>query len=87
MSLLRIFSKPRWQSKDPLVRREAVNKDEDPALLAQLPSLARDDTDAGVRIAVMKRLADPATCQALAHDDADDGVRKSAAALLFDLLA
>jgi exonuclease SbcC len=87
MSLLRIFSKPHWQSKDPSVRRDAVGRDDDPALLSCLPSLAREDEDGGVRLAALKRLADPGLCQTAAHDDADPAVRKSAALLLLELLS
>ena len=87
MSLLRIFSKPHWQSKDPSVRRDAVGRDDDPALLSRLPSLAREDEDGGVRLAALKRLADPGLCQTAAHDDADPAVRKSAALLLLELLS
>ena len=87
MVLSRLFSKPRWQSKDAAVRRDAVAVDDDATLRAELPRLAREDIDAGVRLAALKRLADPALAQALAHDDRDEGVRHAASALFTDLLA
>jgi exonuclease SbcC len=87
MVLSRLFSKPRWQSKDAAVRRDAVARDDEPALRAELPRLARDDVDAGVRLAALKRVADPALAQALAHDDRDEGVRHAASALFTDLLS
>lgn len=86
MSLARFFSKPRWQSKDDAVRRAAVATDDDTELRAALPRLAKEDPDAGVRIAALKRLADPGLTQALAHDDRDDGVRAVARALWTELL-
>lgn len=86
MSLARFFSKPRWQSKDDAVRRAAVATDDDAELRTALPRLAKEDPDAGVRIAALKRLADPGLSQALAHDDRDDGVRAFARALWTDLL-
>lgn len=86
MNLARFFSRPRWQSNDADVRRDAVAKDDDDALKAALPQLAKDDPDAGVRLAALKRLADPALAQALASDDRDEGVRKAASALWTDLL-
>lgn len=87
MSLARFFSKPRWQSKDEAVRRAAVAGERSPELVESLPRLAREDADAGVRIAALKRLADPALAQAMAADDRDDGVRKTAQNLFAELLA
>ena len=87
MSLLRIFSKPRWQSKDASIRRDAVASDDDPALLPLLAGMAREDVDASVRLAALKRLADPGLCQSAARDDVDPAVRKTAAQLLLDLLS
>ncbi|MEZ5462910.1 DUF349 domain-containing protein [Dokdonella sp.] len=87
MSLARFFSKPRWQSKDESVRRAAVATDKSPELIESLPRLVREDTDAGVRIAALKRLADPALAQSMATDDRDEGVRKIARNLFVELLA
>lgn len=68
------------------MRRAAVAADDDSDLLASLGRLARDDLDAGVRIAAMKRLADPGIAQGLARDDTDPAVRAQARALWLDLL-
>lgn len=87
MSFARLFSKPRWQSKDDAVRRAAVVGDSGADLVAALPKLAREDSDAGVRLAALRRCADPRLAQALAQDDRDAGVRTAAQALWFDLLA
>lgn len=87
MSLARFFSKPRWQSKDESVRRTAVATDKSPELIESLPRLVREDVDAGVRMAALKRLADPALAQAMAVDDRDEGVRKTARNLWIELLA
>ena len=87
MSLARFFTKPRWQSKDESVRRAAVAADKEPELIEALPRLAREDTDAGVRIAAMKRLADPGLTQAMASDDRDEGVRVAARNLWAELLS
>jgi hypothetical protein len=86
MKLSGFLSKPRWLSKDAATRRAAVAYDDDAELLANLGRLARTDTDAGVRIAAVKRLADPRVAQALAHDDVDAEVRALARALWLDLL-
>lgn len=86
MNLTRYFLKPRWQSKDAGVRRAAVTSDDAADLLAALARIAREDVDAGVRIAALRRLADPGLAQALAQDDRDEGVRRNAHALWLDLL-
>jgi DNA repair protein SbcC/Rad50 len=87
MKLPSLFNKPRWQSKDAATRRAGVASDDDAELLAALATIAREDDDAGVRAAAMKRLADPGLTQRLAHEDADAGVRADARALWLDLLA
>ena len=86
MKLPFTLGKPRWQSKDAAVRRAAVVADDDGDLLANLGRIAREDADPGVRIAAMKRLADPGIAQGLARDDLDAGVRSQALALWLDLL-
>jgi len=86
MKLPGFLSKPRWLSKDASTRRAAVAADNDAELVASLGRLAREDEDAGVRLAAMKRLADPGIVQGIARDDADAGVRKQARSLWFELL-
>ncbi len=86
MKLPAFLNKPRWLSKDAATRRMAVTHDSDSELVANLGRLAREDTDAEVRLAAMKRLADPGITQGLAHDDADPNVRAQARALWVDLL-
>lgn len=86
MKLLAFLSKPRWQSKDPAIRGAAVATDTDAELVASLGRIAREDTDARVRLAAMRRLADPGIVQGLARDDGDAEVRRQARALWFDLL-
>ena len=86
MKLGGFLGKPRWQAKDAATRRDAVAHDDDPDLRANLGRFAREDPDAGVRIAALKRGADPGIAQGLAHDDADADVRAQARALWLDLL-
>ena len=87
MKLPAFLNKPRWLSKDAATRRAAVSHDADSDLLANLGHLAREDADVQVRLAAMKRLADPGIAQGLAHDDADTSVRSQARVLWMDLLA
>lgn len=87
MNFVRKLFKPRWQSSDAAVRLTAVGGDAMPELVAALPQIARTDADAGVRLAALKRLADPGLAQALAQDDPDAGNREAARVLWFDLLA
>ena len=86
MSLARFFSKPRWLSKDAATRRDAIATEKAAELVSQLARFAREDTDAGVRIAALKRLAEPGLAQAMAQDDHDEGVRQAARSLFADLL-
>ncbi|HVT33724.1 MAG TPA: DUF349 domain-containing protein [Rhodanobacteraceae bacterium] len=69
------------------MRRAGVVEDDEADLLANLAKIAREDPDAGVRGAALKRLADPALTQRAAKEDADAGVRSDARALWFDLLS
>ncbi|MET0230054.1 MAG: DUF349 domain-containing protein [Rhodanobacteraceae bacterium] len=87
MKLSGFLNKPRWQSRETAVRRAGVAEDDDAELLASLSSIARQDADAGVRTAAMKRLADPGLTQRLATEDTDAGVRTEARKLWLDLLA
>ncbi len=87
MSLARFFSKPRWLSNDAATRRDAVATEKSAELVSQLARFAREDADAGVRIAALKRLAEPGLAQAMAQDDRDEGVRNTARALFTELLA
>ena len=86
MKLPAFLSKPRWQSKDAAQRRAAIAHDNDTELVASLGRLAREDADAGVRIAAARRLADPGIAQTLSQHDADANVRGQARALWLDLL-
>ncbi|MEO5625579.1 MAG: hypothetical protein ABIQ70_06200 [Dokdonella sp.] len=78
--------KPRWVSKDSATRLLGVRHDTDSDLVANLGRLAREDTEASVRLAAMKRLADPGIAQGISHDDADPSVRSQARTLWVDLL-
>ncbi|MEO7200829.1 MAG: DUF349 domain-containing protein [Dokdonella sp.] len=61
--------------------------DDTPELKSMLPVLAREDSDARVRLAVLRRLADPGVAQAMAHDDSDSDVRKAAESQWLELLS
>lgn len=87
MKLPAFLSKPRWQSKDPSVRRAAIAADDESGLIAELGRLAREDADSGARIAAMRRLADPGLVQGMANDDPDADVRRQARALWFELMS
>ncbi|HJT97793.1 MAG TPA: hypothetical protein VJ696_05705, partial [Rhodanobacteraceae bacterium] len=87
MKLSAFLNKPRWQSKEAAVRRAGVADDDDAELLARLGTIAREDPDAGVRAAALKRVADPALAQRLSQEDADADVRAEARRLWLELLA
>ena len=86
MSLRERLFKPEWQHTDPERRARAVRESNDTDLLAALPQLARDDPDAGVRLAALRRVDDPATIEHCRRRDADQGVRQQAEKQTLNLL-
>lgn len=74
------FKKPDWQHRDPERRAAAVAGGSDREMLAELPRLAREDEDAGVRRAAVERLDDWALLAERARDDGDAAVREAARA-------
>ncbi len=80
----RFRSKPEWQHPDPAVRAEAVLRlpsAESETLLA----IAREDADARVRRAAVRKLSDIDAVSAIASGDADAGVRDEAESRLAHL--
>ena len=85
MGLLDKFrSQPRWKHANPAVRIAAV---EDLPLDQQdvLLTVAREDRDAGVRLAALRKIISPAAIAEIARQDAEARVRDEASTLLFDL--
>ena len=73
----RFRAKPEWQHADPTVRAEAVlrlGSNERETLLA----IAREDAEARVRRAAVKKLFDVEILAERAREDADEGVREEA---------
>ncbi len=80
----RFRAKPEWQHPDPAVRAEAVlrlHAHERETLLA----LLRDDPDARVRRAAVKKLHEVPLLAERAREDADEGVREEADSQLSSL--
>ncbi|MFO1352560.1 MAG: hypothetical protein U1F68_18550 [Gammaproteobacteria bacterium] len=77
-------SKPKWQSPDPLVRKEAIKalNDQDGALV----ELARADQDPGVRRTALGRVNDLGLLLATAREDSEAGVREYAQARFRNLM-
>lgn len=78
MKLARLLFKPRWQSKDAATRRGAVAEAGDAELVAALPSIARTDVDAGVRLAALRRLNQYEAWRERSTADADASLRQTA---------
>lgn len=78
MKLTRFLFKPRWQSKDVATRRGAVSELNDAELVAALPSIARNDVDAGVRLAALRRINQYEAWRERSTADADQQVREVA---------
>ncbi len=85
MGLLdRFRAQPRWKNSSPAVRQAAVEElplDQQDTLV----TIAREDRDANVRIAALKKVLAPATIADIARADGDERVREQATALLVDL--
>jgi exonuclease SbcC len=75
MKFLRLLVKPKWQHKDAEVRRAAVAQLHDAELEAALPQILRNDTDAGVRLAALRRLDDYELWRERSTADADGALR------------
>lgn len=78
MSLFSLFRKPAWEHRDPDRRAAAVASQTHPDLVARLPELARQDPDAPVRLAALRRIDDLSLLGDRMRNDADAGVRSLA---------
>jgi len=87
MKLLRLLLKPKWQHKDPAVRRDAVASADDAELHAALPDIARGDADAGVRLAALRRLDDYELWRERSTGDPDPALRRTAREIYIARLA
>lgn len=78
MMILNRFFKPKWQHPNPEVRLQALQDlgNSDPVLLQAV----REDQNAGVRRAILHRLADLSLLQEIARQDPEVGVRETAQA-------
>jgi DNA repair protein SbcC/Rad50 len=86
MRLAQLLFKPKWQDKDAAVRRNAVATGDDAELIAALPLLVREDADAGVRLAALKRLNDYEQWRERSTGDADGAIRAGARSAYLALL-
>jgi len=87
MTLKRHLFKPKWQHKDPEVRRDAVATLDDPELLDSLFTICLKDEDPGVRMAALRRVADLGVLQAALESEQDQEARKLVMARLRQLAA
>ncbi len=77
-SFKKLIFRPKWQHKDPQIRRQAVTESHDQELLDELPEIARNDESATVRLAATKRLNDLYHLMRIAEADRDAQVRETA---------
>jgi len=85
MALLRFF-KPKWQHRNPAIRRQAVQaltSDDEPTLII----IAREDETPAIRRLALQRINDLAVMHTAAHQDSDKDVREFAQLRLSQLLA
>lgn len=86
MRLAQRLFKPKWQDKDASVRRAAVTASQDAALIEALPRLVREDADAGVRMAALKRLNDYENWRERSTADSDKNLRDAARGVYLSML-
>ena len=86
MRLARWLFPPPWAHRDAAIRLRTVRTASAAVLGAQLPRLAREDPDPGVRRAALERMPDLGLMQERAHDDPDPALRERAWCLYLDLL-
>ncbi|GEM_PF-591715 len=67
--------KPKWQHRNPEVRKQAIDNLDDPAILNKL---AQQDEDPSVRGAAVEKLEDITLLDHIAHHDPDETVRNLA---------
>ncbi len=84
MSILNIFKKPKFKSKDAKIRAIAVASDNSAELISQLPNISQHDDSAHVRTAALRRLKDYQLIAKIAHEDKDKKVRNTANKILQD---
>ena len=79
MILSKLLFKPKWQDKDPAVRKSAIAAGgADAELVAALPEIARRDEDPDVRLAALQRLGDYEAWRERSTGDAQGSVRNFA---------
>ncbi|MBB5207530.1 hypothetical protein [Chiayiivirga flava] len=78
MSLFSLLRKPAWEHRDAARRADAAARDTSPELLQKLPDLARNDADAQVRLAALRRVEDLSLLGDRMRNDTDAGVRAAA---------
>lgn len=78
MNPFSLLRKPAWEHKDAARRAAAVAAETHPDLIARLPELARNDPDAAVRLAAVRRIADLSLLGDRARNDDAAAVRDAA---------
>jgi len=82
MSILNIFKKPNWKSKDDNIRASAVASESTPELISQLASIAQNDQAEKVRTAALRRLKDYSLIANIAKSDSHKTVKSNAYKML-----
>lgn len=75
--LKELLFKPKWENKKASVRLMAVSHSRDPRLIAKLDDIARNDDDAAVRLAALRRVTDIYILMC-AWDDPDSSIAELA---------
>ncbi len=87
MSIFNLFKKPNWKNNDESIRASAVAHDTSEELLAQLGSIAQNDSSEKVRTAALKRLRDYRLIAKIARNDKSKLVKNAAFKMMQDWFA
>ncbi len=87
MSIFNLFKKPNWKNNDESIRANAVAHDTSEELMAQLASIAQNDSSEKVRTAALKRLRDYQLIAKIARTDKSKLVKNTAFKLMQDWFA
>ena len=84
--IFKVFRKPDWQHRDPVIRARSVARSDDPELIAVLREIAVEDEEPHVRTVALRRIDDLGFVQTRIDEDPDEQLTRAARQHLMNLL-